>query len=100
MLQQGMLYSITYVCSFSGAANVGRSYDQYMEQKNMSEIKCCPFCGEIPVVESEVVPGIERDREVWNLYCHKCGCLQYVQDSRVRAIEAWNKRVDNTSGEE
>ena len=71
----------------------------------MSELKPCPFCGELVYIEK---------RPLWNgthgyvgcyeydIHCEKCGCRVYLgmndtiycsdEEAKTNAINAWNRR--------
>lgn len=78
----------------------------------MSNLKPCPFCGEIPYIERKPMwttysNGTTHgyvDSYEYDIYCHSCGCTiplgdnctLYISDEEAKqnAINAWNKRVD------
>lgn len=46
-------------------------------------IKVCPFCGEFPTLENEVLNG-------WTLFC--CMGIMCWGETREEAIASWNTR--------
>lgn len=65
----------------------------------MTELKRCPFCGgEAHLYSSEICPSIDVVVE-----CVKCHAgTQFFNDGdpkklQKKAIEAWNRRIDNDS---
>ena len=76
------------------------------------ELKPCPFCGKKPLIRRTAI-GYASDyhTEVWEILCENCGCkltkekftskfqidwngqVEYVDDGRTDAIEAWNRRA-------
>lgn len=56
-------------------------------------IKPCPFCGlESPWLEDiETASGVRQ-----YVYCHACGAMGGRRVDSSGAIEAWNRRSDNS----
>ena len=75
----------------------------------MDELKLCPFCGGIATTEVRVTQmGGETDNVDFTVVCNECGTYKTsrlkiakkavfldVDKAMARAIEAWNRRVDN-----
>jgi Lar family restriction alleviation protein len=68
----------------------------------MSEImveafKTCPFCGGngACVIARDIYSG---DR-MFSIGCADCGCMSDLYKKHEHAIEAWNTRVSEVSGE-
>ena len=56
----------------------------------MNELKPCPFCGKTPVIYRGTFS------EKYRVRCEKgCGVETAPFGLKERAIEAWNRRVDN-----
>ena len=58
------------------------------------ELKPCPFCGSEALVH-KMDRLTTKDRYFFKLECKKCGACQERQ-TKEKAIEAWNKRVENS----
>ena len=56
----------------------------------MSELKCCPFCGEKPKIAT--CDWGYSVKEYW-CYCSSCGCETQKYHSKEDAIEQWNTRT-------
>ena len=56
----------------------------------MSELKCCPFCGEKPKIAT--CDWGYSVKEYW-CYCSSCGCETKKYHSKEDAIEQWNTRT-------
>lgn len=56
----------------------------------MSELKCCPFCGEKPKIAT--FDWGYSVKEYW-CYCSSCGCETQKYHSKEDAIEQWNTRT-------
>ena len=73
----------------------------------MSELKRCPFCGEIPITEVRVTRmGSGEDHVDFTIHCTNCGTdktvrlkiVAYasffdVEKVQEQVIQAWNQRV-------
>ena len=73
----------------------------------ISELKRCPFCGEIPRTEVSVTKmGGSEDHVDFTIHCANCGtektvrlkivayaCFLDVEKAQEQVIQAWNRRV-------
>ena len=68
----------------------------------MAELKPCPFCGGTNV---EVLNALEEQPEMelvgmtkdnWNVLCHDCCAFGGTRRTAVEAVEAWNRRANET----
>ena len=59
----------------------------------MSELKPCPFCGENQKIISH---PIASGKKQYSVQC-SCGARLYFMDRRYKAIEVWNRRVENAA---
>lgn len=81
----------------------------------MSEkLKPCPFCGAVATSEVRVTQmGGDTDNIDFRIMCSSCGICKTirlkivntcvfldVEKAMIRAVEAWNERVDPWKGEE
>lgn len=77
------------------------------------ELKPCPFCGRKASLRKKGV-GVDGGAHVeeWEIFCANCGAapsskryrtkfvitaggeLEYINDGRIEAIEAWNRRAE------
>ena len=57
----------------------------------MAKLKPCPFCGSKPYIRSH--PVAQKQKQ-WAVQC-QCGARFFFVNRRYKAIEAWNRRVDN-----
>lgn len=57
----------------------------------MSELKPCPFCKEIPKLESGYV-NIEK---LWWVEPCDCITMDFCYPTKEEAIEAWNRRAND-----
>ena len=71
------------------------------KERTMSELKPCPFCGSEKIqfaVEGYFRPWANEGMKLWyHCACYECGS-EMDSGSAVdmkRAIEVWNRRVDN-----
>ena len=57
----------------------------------MNDLKPCPFCG------GEAVIDVDPDAVRWKYYavCNRCCATSGLTYTPQKAIEAWNRRVDN-----
>ena len=55
----------------------------------------CPFCGgEAEVYSDDPYDGYQGNCAIWRVRCYRCGAV--IQElTKERAIEAWNRRVDD-----
>ena len=78
----------------------------------MSELKPCPFCGELPHIEKRPLWQTYRDGHTrgyygcyeYDIHCEKCGCRVNLggndtvyrshDEAKENAIEAWNRRAE------
>ena len=60
----------------------------------MEELKPCPMCGEPAILKDRFVAGIANQKAYW-VVCSKCQLKLHERNSGKKAIEAWNRRVDN-----
>ena len=60
----------------------------------MDKLKRCPFCGGEAFLQKHRVMGDERFTETW-IQCLECFATTRNYLSAKRAIEAWNRRVEN-----
>ena len=79
--------------------------------KSMSgELKPCPFCGTIPVIEKRLLcdgTKVNPPCYEYDIHCinHNCGCSIYLErnytinrsdeEAKANAIKAWNTRADD-----
>ncbi len=65
----------------------------------MTELKPCPFCGEIPVVFSSYAANAIRTFTGYFVSCDNIDCEQLPESDRYwskeEAINDWNRRVDD-----
>ena len=80
----------------------------------MTELKPCPFCGAVATSEVRVTQmGGDTDNIDFRIVCSSCGICKTirlkivntcvfldVEKAMIRAVEAWNERVDPWKGEE
>jgi len=75
----------------------------------MSELKNCPFCGDTAALDTFAKLGNGGcDLYTWQIICAKCkiqtpifedsairdkGGIRLIEDGRLKAITAWNRRV-------
>ena len=60
----------------------------------MVQLKSCPFCGN--EVRLEGGDHVGRDgRPYWYVLCPNCGGSVWGSEDKERAIEAWNRRVND-----
>lgn len=78
------------------------------EERRMSELKRCPFCGLSPRTEVRVTQmGGDTDNIDFSIVCEECGtfktirlkiakraCFLDVEISMEKAINAWNQRAE------
>lgn len=71
------------------------------------ELKCCPFCGELPRTEVEVTKmGGGEDHVDFSVHCTNCGTSKTVrlkingfvyffdvEKAQEQVIQAWNQRA-------
>jgi Lar family restriction alleviation protein len=59
----------------------------------MENLKPCPFCG--GEADIEEIPGSPFTNEpyTWGVGCKTCN-IGWYEESKERAIEAWNRRVE------
>lgn len=56
----------------------------------MSELKPCPFCGDLdPYVSGD-------DWNGWYVVCSGCGADGSTESTKAEAIDAWNTRAERT----
>ena len=67
----------------------------------MEELKKCPFCGGEASVEDEYCwspsfynPDGRDGVFMYYVKCKKCGATTKLYSSKVKAIEAWNRRLE------
>lgn len=72
-----------------------------------TKLKPCPFCGKEPATKVKVYEGISSSKIKYSVECEYCGigigayittCDSFdnAQSAMNRAIEDWNRRVDNS----
>lgn len=68
----------------------------------MTQIKPCPFCGEMPILKTDTrYPRPECEpRKAYEVVCQSVDCIIGFVDERYKlsaqeAIDAWNRRVDD-----
>ena len=72
-----------------------------------TKLKPCPFCGKEPITKVKVCSGISSSEIKYSVECEYCGigigayittCDSFnnAQSAMDRAIEYWNRRVDNS----
>lgn len=60
----------------------------------MIKLKLCPFCGGKPRIQSH---PIAQKKKQYAVQCQNCGARFWFFDKKYKAIEAWNRRVDDDS---
>ena len=71
-----------------------------------TKLKPCPFCGKEPTTKVKVCKGMIASEIKYSVECEYCGinigayittCDSFdnAQSAMNRAIEDWNRRVDN-----
>ena len=71
-----------------------------------TKLKPCPFCGKEPITKVKVCSGMIASEIKYSVECEYCGinigayittCDSFdnAQSAMNRAIEDWNRRVDN-----
>ena len=58
----------------------------------MIELKPCPFCGNADITGATHKPV--GSAEFYEVLCIECGA-RIRRSSKRKAVEAWNRRVDN-----
>ena len=72
-----------------------------------AKLKPCPFCGKEPATKVKVYEGISSSKIKYSVECEYCGIdigayikpyvsFNNAQSAMDRAIEYWNRRVDNS----
>ena len=63
----------------------------------MAELKPCPFCGGRADVSIDSEPVVDMDGRRWayTVVCNKCCATSGLIYRPEKAVEAWNRRVDN-----
>lgn len=62
----------------------------------MNELKHCPFCGEEGYsVHLQKLVYANEDFKRWSVICETCGAEISEFIAPERAIEAWNRRVND-----
>ena len=60
----------------------------------MAELKPCPFCGAKETDKDQPIGvGWVIEVDAWQVICDRCGASGGLNDGRLEAIEAWNRRV-------
>lgn len=61
-----------------------------------TDLKPCPFCGRSDYAVHLQKLYYENDKYIkWKIMCEECGAEVGEFATPERAIEAWNRRVDN-----
>ena len=93
--------SCTYKDLDCGADFCFKGHIEWLNAKHKEELKPCPFCG------SENVYLHSKDGyadKTTVIFCNECKSVVFIEDNEEegyddktidRAIEAWNRRVDN-----
>jgi len=58
----------------------------------MTELKPCPFCGGEAVY---IGTGNNYPKEYWRVMCKKCFASGIYNETKGRARQRWNRRVNN-----
>lgn len=57
------------------------------------KLKNCPFCGNTnPIIQRRYVA---QGKAIYAVQCGKCYARMVFLDRKYKAIEAWNRRVEN-----
>lgn len=59
----------------------------------MNELKPCPFCGGEARIRDFTMVDLEPEIDV---FCINCGAQTFVYETKDDAIEAWNRRVEDS----
>lgn len=58
-----------------------------------TKLKPCPFCGNTnPIIQKRYVT---QSKAIYAVQCRKCYARMFFIDRKYKAVEAWNRRVDN-----
>lgn len=55
----------------------------------MTELKLCPFCGEVPILA-----GSDEGNPYWFVMCDNCGATVLGSADKNKAVESWNRRAN------
>ncbi len=59
-----------------------------------NELKPCPFCGGKANLKEKYIHGVANRKNYW-VVCTNCQIRIQDRNSVEKAIEQWNRRVDN-----
>ena len=65
----------------------------------MADLKACPFCGEEARISADPEAARDSQGRLWafTVVCDRCCATSGLTYSVDKAIEAWNKRVPQTT---
>ena len=77
---------------YNDAVDVWNSF-KAREHKQENQPMSCPFCGSADV---KIEDSIKQFSKVFEICCNKCKCSSGYYDTKIEAIEAWNRRAEQT----
>ena len=74
---------------YNDAVDVWNSF-KAREYKQENQPRSCTFCGSADV---KIEDSIKQFSKVFEICCNKCKCSSGYYDTKIEAIEAWNRRA-------